>query len=386
LYAHLKQYQQRDKYAREQDPYCTVYRWFALEGDFEKLDFTLLPQILTLVSMSTLFFYRDTGDTEYDIFRFMAEWSADSLTSKFLHLFKEEQRLIIGMMFSGNFLTSWGDSVYCMIAFEAWFNMVYTDLIRRSKCREAAHWRSCWPLPLWIYGDDHLANLPEYVYPYVTGKDFEDASPDDKPVNLSDWLRAATNLSLKMSDCAIYLPTPTRPEPLFTDVYMGSVRVPGPKFLQRRFVHAEAPDWILEDDGNYEHALMPFRPIEDYYGRASTTVNSTTWAGYLMKLRGLAVDVAGSNGYAFAFLRFIHDKIAYDHPEAIAAILGLDLENDRQLLEFRRRVADSGLPMSLLRPFPSYSEMQLHYWPKIGDVTHLAGMARKNGNFFNLIA
>jgi len=273
------------------------------------------------------------------------------------------------------------------MAMQYWYQYVYSDLLRRCLFPEASHWRTLWPLPFWFYGDDLIGLLPSYAYEYVTGIAWVDRKKTDKPLRLHAFLNDAFGLKLKMSDCAVFLPYPGK-DPLLTEITVcGTVAREGPKFLQRRFVHILASDDFLDKDPTlYSNGLMSLRVVQDYWARASTTVNGTTWAAYLLKLRGLAVDTAGVNVNAYRFIKHLHDAVCKAHPECIEDLEKFDLANDRDALEFRRRVADANLPYEMMRDFPDYTHLQFHYWPRRSHCRELVARIREGGLFPHLYA
>lgn len=374
LYEHLNHYRFRD--ARQHDP---QWSWFVADGDFKKLDFTMAPGILTLIGMLPLWFY-STHSEEYPVLRFLMEWSTDDLVSKFLHLFEGEDRLVIGMMFSGSLLTSWGDTCYVWFGFEMWYLHVAQSLQEANKLAELAHWKSIWPLPLLLYGDDLLAAMPSYVYPYWVGKKWEERKPGDKPVALSQFLNKYLNVNLKMEESDVYDSLLTVPG------QMGRLSVRGPKFLQRMFVWARADYQISENvPGYYPQCFIPYRATTDYYTRASMTVNGVTLSHYVLKLRGLAVDTAGTNYEAYSFLRFLHDSICKDFPHIFSEIDALAKGFDSRALPYELQDVNKRLKPNdfaiteLLAGFPSWNRLRDHFWPTSANVAVAHARARSTG-------
>jgi len=378
LYNYLVQYRLRDIRNGEK------WDWFALEADAAKLDFSIQAAPLTLMSMMPLFYYA-LESKDYEIMRFLMESSSDNLTSKFLHGFAHEDRLVIGMMFSGAFLTSWGDTVCCLFAYVAHYMDVCRRLREAGMTRELAHWRSIWPMALLLYGDDYLSYMPSYVYRYFIGKEWADRLPSDKPVALDAFVKNAFGINLKMSDSSVYFDEPGKLA-LFTipDDFGGIARM-GPKFLQRHFFAVKAEEVEIDmDSDKYPLAILSFRTIEDYFTRASMSVNSATFSGYLMKLRGLAIDTAGANVHAYEFLRFIHDCCVRDHPEALFNLDRDDFE-DREYADFRRKLWFSGIDAEFCRnAFPSYEHLRDHYWPTKSAVHECVVNCQKTGFYRDL--
>jgi len=358
------------------------FEWFAAEGDFTKLDFSMAPGLLTIVGLLMLFFY-NPNDADYDVLRYLAEWSTDDLVSKFLHLFDGEDRLVIGMMFSGSLLTSWGDSVYCWIAFEMWYLHVYSELVKTGQTREAAHWRKIWPLPMLIYGDDHVIYLPSYAYQYYVGKPWARRKLKHKPKYIDAFLQRVANIALKESDSAVYFADDRHPLCTVVD-QSGTILHQGPKFLQRRWVLAKVPGYVLEQRQSAEtFAFLAFRPTEDYYAKAATTVNGGSLPYYILKLRGLAVDTAGANRHAYLFLRFLHNNLCMHYPAVVDEIEQLSVDTDPGAADYRKRMVPNGLPLGYCKSvFPDYADLKVHFWPDKLDV-NLCMLRAKSTGFYS---
>jgi len=280
------------------------------------------------------------------------------------------------------FLTSWGDTVYCLLGRLLWFQYVYRALRDSGQFKNALHWKSIWPLPMVLYGDDNVDYLPSYCYEYYVGKPWSERATDDKPWFLSKFLKKAVNISMKMSDSNVFFSRPGI-HALWSEVnWQGQLVTAGPKFLQRRFVVVTATETMLDANSDLcNPSFVAWRPVEDYYVRASTTVGSTTWAGYLAKLAGLAVDTAGSNASAYHFLRYVYRAVARMHPEAL-----IDdeyrLSTDREFTEYRRKMVDSGWLSSGM--FPRFDDLRMHFWPKKSEVAMCVQEMKRTGHYQSL--
>jgi len=334
----------------------SAYPNYYVDGDFSKLDFSLAPSWLTIVAMFPLLFYKRTDTFEYHFLRFLMEWSSDELVSKLLHLFKGQQRMVIGMMFSGSLLTSFGNSLYVIIMFEMWFVHVGAQLRLEGKVAEYNDWVCNWPIRYFVSGDDWLASLPSYTYKYYVGKDYVNRAPGDKPEAFAKFALSAANLTVKMEESRVF-------DSLYTITNgRGSIRRDGPKFLQRRFVKVRVTDRMRPHMPNdvLNKFIVPWRPIEDYYSRCATTVGGVTLAHYVLKLRGLMVDTAGANYYAYHFIRKIHDGIFDAHPGLQEEVDNLSIQ-DMQLgcVDFLKRLAGKEYtPEEIARQLPTLASLR----------------------------
>jgi hypothetical protein len=124
--------------------------------------------------------------------------------------------------------------------------------------------------------------------------------------------------------------------PFFTVIHDGKIKRAGPKYLQRRFIY-------------WNGSVMPWRPIDDYYLKASVrTDRSFQPVIYLSVLRGLKIDTMGTNHAAFKFLDDL-EKCHLRHYLAEGVDLDEELArtlNDEEFVEtysLKRRLLKCGL-------------------------------------------
>jgi len=302
-------------------------RHFVLEADFSSLDFTERAQLLSLILFFPAFFY-DTASEFWPKLMWFLEWSVDTGTSKYLQAMARQVYMVIGQMFSGEFYTSIGDTIYVKIAIRAWHIWVFFDLMKRGMDEEAAHWRQYMDY-VWVYGDDTLASLPWYAYVYVTGVEWHERRPiGDQPVVLDQWMKAHLGLKLKMSDCYVFSACPENGgDPLMSvPDKVGGLAWRGPKILQRHFIRIDvnyevmlqtqrfkqSRGRLISIDGGevlFKDVVVPYRPLTAYYSRGSMSVNDNSILGLIVKTRGLAYDTAGTNLTAYRFLLHYHDQL-----------------------------------------------------------------------------
>jgi len=362
---------------------------FWLELDFAKLDFKLMPHMLSLILSFPLWYY-DKNDPNYELMRYFVEWSIDCGVSKYLNIMPDQVYMVIGQMFSGEVYTSIGDTLYVLMAFWAFKIHVYRDLLRRGLTSEAAEWwnDNDWR---WVYGDDTIAVFPSYLYFYVVGKPWEERLPGDEPHGLYEFF-GKMRLDVKKEDTHLFFQKndSDNRDPLlsYPDGKGGIVDSPdypiGPKILQRYFIKVSYDPIALaerseleiryDEEGKiklwwplnstfvrYENIIMPYRPLRAYLTRGSVSTTDNSDEAMISKITGLAYDTAGTNLGAFRFLREI-----YSHLQS----LDLDWALVRQLSEhhwnssdaLRRVVTDFG-PEVLAKGFPPQLTVLVHHLP-----------------------
>jgi len=239
---------------------------------------------------------------------------------------------------------------------------------------ELEHWKTMWPLPLLLYGDDLLAHLPSYVYPFWVGKEWADRAPGDKPDALSAFLKTAANIELKMEESDIF--------PLINSVPdgLGGLSQRGPKFLQRYFVWDRASQTMMSEmPGAYPMAFSNYRITSDYYTKAALTVSGATLSHYLLKLRGLAVDTAGLNYEAYEFFRFMYDEICSDFPDLLHRIENINTGTP-EFDDLRKRAIPNDIAIGELKQgFPGWNRLRSHFWPTIEAVSDSHSRSRRTG-------
>lgn len=293
-----------------------------LEYDVEKMDQSLLGQVLVLICWIPYWMSKHaetrTEEINERIFEAFCSWSADDTAVTLIKWMAQEARWIIGVMFSGMFITSYGDTIYIMIAMFC-FEMYSMEWIGRTQGRDAAeefkkHWRR-----RENYGDDGLDGfLKRDFYIYSSEPMSNKAWPD----RLDKYLTEVWGLSLKKSDTHFFVEgdecflTELRSYPLNPSYYgaEGMQQIPGgmayytkivkdgPKFLQRRFVRRVV---------NGEELIMPYRPATDYYVRAGTSANppdATDPLRWVIRWRAQKIDTCGNDGEAWTFLDKLETK------------------------------------------------------------------------------
>jgi len=277
-------------------------------------------------------------------------------------------------MFSGSLLTSWGDTCYVWLAMEMWYQWVAHSLRAAGRMNELDHWKSIWPLPLLIYGDDLLTHLPSYVYPYWVGKLWEDREPGDKPRALSAFLKGCANIELKMEESDVFDSIASVPDS------RGGLSKRGPKFLQRYFVWDRASQTMMDEmPGAYPMAFSNYRVTTDYYTKAALTVSGATLSHYVLKLRGLAVDTAGANYEAYEFLKIMHDEICNDFPDLAYRIENINTGSP-EFDDLRKRSKPNDIAIGELKlAFPSWDRLRHHFWPTVETVNDAMSRSRRTG-------
>jgi hypothetical protein len=345
--------------------------YFVLEADFQKLDFSMIPSLLCIILMLPLLYY-DPNSYWYPFMAYMCEHSVNQTVTKILHIARGMDYMVIGQMFSGEYVTSFGDSLYVLVCMKAWEMFVHEQLVADGSVF-AEHWKTH-VIRRRIYGDDILAKYPAYVYKYLTGVDWDARSINDKPRAMSEWMKKNLHVNLKIDESYVFFATTGRPDPMLTiiDRSNGTVLQRGPKILQRYFVNVKLDvnylraagiiykgreGWIRSIDqiAIRDEFIGPFRDIWPYYTKASAAKDVLT---HLMRLRGLKVDTSGTNPAAWDFLSNCEVEICkqYKIDDIDEALEVLDPSHEAWS-ELHKRLMLSGLTGSYVKGEPCQAEL-----------------------------
>jgi hypothetical protein len=196
-------------------------------------------------------------------------------------------------MFSGELMTSLGDSWYLEVLFDCYDQYLYESLPKKEQRRFRHEWRR-----FKDYGDDGVLSYPKWLLPHIC--------PDGKtPTHLRDYLLHVWGMELKMSDTFISFDEEYDNEGLFTVLTeenpIKEIVRRGPKFLKR---------YLISGDSFYLDEPLPWRQTSDYFGKATTVAGKNqSVLLHLVRLRALALDTYGTNPRAYSFLRTAHDKL-----------------------------------------------------------------------------
>jgi len=262
--------------------------------DVTKLDQSLMASVLTIIFSLPLFGM--TRDAHFDAVRAFMAYRADDIACTLVKWTGLEYRIVIGVMFSGLYGTSWGDSLYVRLAIkctefaviEKWQKTGRTDLT-------AAYEKD--PLKTEVYGDNVLAAISKKFAKYfLSHNDTDDF--DGKTLGFfGSTLKRMFGFDLKESETGIYTSFLTILDPIRVNgIVRGyNIQYQGPTYLKRSFV--DTPRGVL-----------PWRPEKDLMVKALLTTGTTedirVW---MSRWLGLIIDTMGTNYAAYNFLKSLYD-------------------------------------------------------------------------------
>lgn len=273
--------------------------WICL--DISKFDQSVLATLLLLVLfLPSLCYSRDSQ--WWPVTRAILQWCLDRSVTKIVKWFGDSWRAIHGLMFSGEYLTSQGDSYYLELLFEC-FDIWFRDyLVEHGYSKEFVEEFERSYHAFKDYGDDGvLCYEAKYMYIICQGT--------DEPVLLGRYLKEKFFMELKMSDTYVCYDDPPGTWDYPSDVgfvthvdHWGwggeEIKRKGVKFLKRYFIR------------DFDGALCPWRPTIDYFSKSICVVNSpSNMARHVIRLRALACDTYGTNARAYEHLSRVEAHI-----------------------------------------------------------------------------
>lgn len=287
--------------------------WVSL--DISKFDQSVLAGLLMVVLFIPWFHY--TMDTDHDkIIEKIIIWSLSNSVTKIVKWFGTEWRALFGLMFSGELMTSLGDSWYLEIVFECFDQHIYSLLQGPDKEKFRSAYRR-----FKDYGDDGLMGYGLWLQSVICTP-----AGQGGPDLLRDYLREMWHMDLKMEETYVSSDGDPRPDKGLPSFYTQlrpclspgpEILYRGPKFLKRYIVKFQFPDH--EEDA-------PWRPTEDYFSKATCIAgNNFSIPIHIMRLRALAMDTFGTNRRAYDFLKRAHDHLLLSPPGMAALPLVADI-------------------------------------------------------------
>jgi hypothetical protein len=280
--------------------------WVSL--DISKFDQSVLAGLLMVTLFLPWFMYDLKGENG-EVVKNLLVWSLTNSVAKVVKWFGKEWRVLFGLMFSGELMTSLGDSWYLEIIFDCFDQHIYRSLPESEREGFARSYRR-----FKDYGDDGVMS---YHMKYMRSVcSYDDKSPDV----LRDYLLQYWRMELKMEDTYVVhddLPRPDMDLPSFYTQLTTSlnpfkeIEYRGPKFLKR---------YIIRHNFGYGVEDAPFRPSTDYFSKAICIAgNNQSVPVHVMRLRALALDTYGTNPRAYEFLRACHDSLL-SLPQSVGVI------------------------------------------------------------------
>jgi hypothetical protein len=286
-----------DKIAREMHAWDEDWSWFTT--DISKLDQRLHPGLLTLIFASIIAMYdRKPQDQNYAVLKAFLCFSADDIAATLIKWTGLSFRIIVGVMFSGLFGTSWGDTVYVSIAIKCalrHFQRTIQNKMARGDVMPVVK----------VYGDNiAIGWTTKRLREFVLG-------PGDDPMKgfFAEYLLKTFGLPLKADETFFHTKFFTTINEHFSrDTGMWRTRVigkPGVVFLKRYFIEREFAG---------ERWAMPFRPVADFYDRIITTNHTDSHSAvWIARWCGLLLDTCGTNREAHKALMFFISRHLGSH-------------------------------------------------------------------------
>ncbi len=343
------------EYMRHDDP---DFGW--ISTDVTKLDQSLVPSLLTLLFTFPLAFYGKDQDREtYEILRAWMTWSADGIATTLTKWTGMSYRWVIGVMFSGLYGTSWGDTIYVDVCIRIWFFAMHA-FIRQHHPEMEELWNKT-PRRVQIYGDNILIGMHHKILemfimssPLYT-KTTDSGVQQYKFGHFQHYFATMLGLRLKEEETHYY-----PPGHFFTEVEIIQPAFPvecpegkrynvehrivrkGVEYLKRYFVK------IPSTDGSV--IIAPFRHVRDYYTKSITTASQGTADVSISRWVGLMIDSAGTNVQAWNFLAYLLRKFY----RGVVKLHDLDLNDalKRAVMckdaDCLRRNQKMGIPLDLI--------------------------------------
>jgi len=247
----------------------------------------------------------------WPVTRCILQWCLDRSITKIVKWFGESWRAIHGLMFSGEYMTSQGDSYYLELLFEC-FDMWFRDYLAIHHPHLVAQFESD-DMLFKDYGDDGvLSYSQEFVTIICQGT--------TSPVLLGQYLKDYFFMELKMSDTYVCYDDPD----MLPEQDVGFITRLGPNIIDTRGVYRKYPcglggqevdrkgvkflkRYFIRGDND---EIVPWRPTEDYFLKSICVANSPQdIARHVIRLRALACDTYGTNQRAYDHLKRMDDYI-----------------------------------------------------------------------------
>jgi len=278
-----------------------------LSLDIQNFDQSVLAGLLLVVCLMPMI---HTGDNDLDskVIKALIRYCTSSSVVKCVKWFGKDWKMIIGMMFSGEYITSYGDSIYLEILMECFDIYVYAKL-KKSDPEFAEYW-STHARTLRDYGDDIFSGRDPKCMRYI-------CRGTKMPVLLIRYLKKYWFMTVKTVGGDTYVCFPDDPRPdmaipcFFTQIdSVGNMKYRGPKFLKRYFL------WDSD-----KKVVNAWRPTEDYYtkmvavaGQYEGGPKNQSIALHLIRLRALAVDTMATNPQAYGIISAVYNELERSSP------------------------------------------------------------------------
>jgi len=279
--------------------------WFLT--DVVKLDQSLMAPVLTAIFSFPAVFYEPADTEAYKIMRAFMTYAADDVAATLVKWTGFDYRLVIGVMFSGLFGTSWGDTIYVDIVLRT-LNYHIEDYLEANSYEKELEEFHAHRKQYKIYGDNIVMSMPWSVLQIVTeSRCDDDGNPRFKYGVIQHHFSERWGMEIKLSETFIHPPGTfytnvmhRRENGVVYDTQI--IGIPGVNYLKRYFIKVP-----LNDQGLF--VVLPFRPTVDYFTKSITTASSIlktdTLRTHISRWTGLLVDTAGTNLGAWNFLQHL---------------------------------------------------------------------------------
>jgi len=325
-------------------------------GDFTKIDKHIKRQFLQIYSSESLRYMK-----EYDPF-FMAlhKYTAESLAVKIVHLVAGKWVVMDGVMPSGHYDTSHGDSWIVSLCY---YMLVASSLDgpNRVAVRKAL---AAGLIAIIVYGDDHVISVPRPLID-VLGE---------------------TAFSHFCKKQGLFIRDIQNDVPFFSTIGpFGELAVSGVSFLQRYFIRK---DQIQSDVHQDLPEVLPFRPAHKNIVKVAYGCGSErTLLDIILSLLGHMYDTMGTNLYAYEFLVFVYRRIIREamdvHADPQKELQQYISQGNGQTLDMQRFVRKLGISVNDLTHIPALSHLQLkHTYTHLDSEHDITKDFSDEGSFF----
>jgi len=238
--------------------------------------------------------------------------SADDIATTLVKWTGRDYRWVVGVMFSGLYGTSWGDSMYVDLVVRCLFYHIEDFLVAQCKPDLLQAFLNH-PKKCRIYGDNILISMPWEVLKLVT---VPIGNSDDvsylKFGVIEGHFRDRWGMTIKQDETFVHgsgefftrVANKRCGGNTYDTVIVGK---PGVNYLKRYFLEVEVP---RNGGPGIKRIAMPFRDTIDYFSKSITAVSRPEhYLTYVSRWIGLLVDSAGTNLAAWDYLNFLIDEM-----------------------------------------------------------------------------
>lgn len=237
------------------------------DGDYEALDTTFKKHLLELYE-SQAFVYYDEELSDMNLFEMLLKLATENIAVKMVHIFARIWKLIIGIMPSGAYETSHGNSWLVGLLFWAYIEMVKSKRPQRAAQIDKLFREGKIEFP--VYGDDHVIGVHKSVADIINEEGY------------ASFVKEFFGMKIhKIRNNIPFLSVPDE---------HGGLKVDGVIFLKRRLI--KRPDDYPTDLPD----VLPYKNLDDVLVKLAWGNNPRwTLADYAISAIGLAYDGMGTN-------------------------------------------------------------------------------------------